>query len=179
MSSISFPILTLLFLLSSICLIFIIPFKSFFIFHLYLLPISFCSALYDLPLSLMSSFLYPTFVHPSPELEVTSEDPSSPRRKTHRLSSCSSEPNTPKSAAKCEGEIFTFDRPGRTAPTGKSNAELCNKSPDIPSCLNRYRGRRSSRRLGPGPLLVSAQNSRSAPGPRHAAVSGTWLLPLR
>ncbi|XP_049457653.1 protein capicua homolog isoform X1 [Epinephelus fuscoguttatus] len=46
----------------------------------------------------------------STELEVTAEDPSSPRRKTRRLSSCSSEPNTPKSAAKCEGEIFTFDR---------------------------------------------------------------------
>ncbi|XP_042362942.1 protein capicua homolog [Plectropomus leopardus] len=48
----------------------------------------------------------------STELELTAEDPSSPRRKTRRLSSCSSEPNTPKSAAKCEGEIFTFDRAG-------------------------------------------------------------------
>ncbi|KAI3358835.1 hypothetical protein L3Q82_015231 [Scortum barcoo] len=48
----------------------------------------------------------------STELEQTAEDPSSPRRKTRRLSSCSSEPNTPKSAAKCEGDIFTFDRPG-------------------------------------------------------------------
>ncbi|XP_038580183.1 protein capicua homolog isoform X2 [Micropterus salmoides] len=48
----------------------------------------------------------------STELELTAEDPSSPRRKTRRLSSCSSEPNTPKSAAKCEGDIFTFDRPG-------------------------------------------------------------------
>ncbi|XP_068566957.1 protein capicua homolog isoform X2 [Cebidichthys violaceus] len=48
----------------------------------------------------------------SNELEPTAEDPSSPRRKTRRLSSCSSEPNTPKSAAKCEGEIFTFDRAG-------------------------------------------------------------------
>ncbi|XP_026156930.1 protein capicua homolog isoform X3 [Mastacembelus armatus] len=46
----------------------------------------------------------------STELEVAAEDPSSPRRKTRRLSSCSSEPNTPKSAAKCEGDIFTFDR---------------------------------------------------------------------
>ncbi|KAM9434388.1 protein capicua homolog isoform 2-T2 [Clarias gariepinus] len=43
------------------------------------------------------------------------DDPSSPRRKSRRLSSCSSEPNTPKSAAKCEGEIFTFDRTGETA----------------------------------------------------------------
>ncbi|XP_026872059.2 protein capicua homolog isoform X2 [Electrophorus electricus] len=42
------------------------------------------------------------------------DDPSSPRRKSRRLSSCSSEPNTPKSAAKCEGEIFTFDRAGET-----------------------------------------------------------------
>ncbi|XP_035537540.1 protein capicua homolog isoform X2 [Morone saxatilis] len=48
----------------------------------------------------------------STELELTAEDPSSPRRKTRRLSSCSSEPNTPKSAAKCEGDIFTFDRAG-------------------------------------------------------------------
>ncbi|XP_075995191.1 protein capicua homolog isoform X2 [Genypterus blacodes] len=46
----------------------------------------------------------------STEMELTAEEPSSPRRKTRRLSSCSSEPNTPKSAAKCEGEIFTFDR---------------------------------------------------------------------
>uniref|UniRef100_A0A673B6D2 Capicua transcriptional repressor a n=1 Tax=Sphaeramia orbicularis TaxID=375764 RepID=A0A673B6D2_9TELE len=48
----------------------------------------------------------------STDLELTAEEPSSPRRKTRRLSSCSSEPNTPKSAAKCEGDIFTFDRPG-------------------------------------------------------------------
>ncbi|XP_034456694.1 protein capicua homolog isoform X1 [Hippoglossus hippoglossus] len=48
----------------------------------------------------------------STDLEPAAEDPSSPRRKTRRLSSCSSEPNTPKSAAKCEGEIFTFDRAG-------------------------------------------------------------------
>ncbi|KAL3043484.1 hypothetical protein OYC64_003364 [Pagothenia borchgrevinki] len=48
----------------------------------------------------------------STELEVTAEEPSSPRRKTRRLSSCSSEPSTPKSAAKCEGEFFTFDRAG-------------------------------------------------------------------
>ncbi|XP_057683331.1 protein capicua homolog [Corythoichthys intestinalis] len=48
----------------------------------------------------------------STELEPATEDPSSPRRKTRRLSSCSSEPNTPKSAAKCEGDIFTFDRAG-------------------------------------------------------------------
>ncbi|XP_015238908.1 PREDICTED: protein capicua homolog [Cyprinodon variegatus] len=51
----------------------------------------------------------------STELEGAAEDPSSPRRKTRRLSSCSSEPNTPKSAAKCEGDIFTFDRPGPEA----------------------------------------------------------------
>ncbi|KAM3596567.1 uncharacterized protein V6R79_016898 [Siganus canaliculatus] len=48
----------------------------------------------------------------STELEPTAEDPSSPRRKTRRLSSCSSEPNTPKSAAKLDGDIFTFDRAG-------------------------------------------------------------------
>ncbi|CAB1444533.1 unnamed protein product [Pleuronectes platessa] len=48
----------------------------------------------------------------STDLEPAAEEPCSPRRKTRRLSSCSSEPNTPKSAAKCEGEIFTFDRAG-------------------------------------------------------------------
>lgn len=47
-----------------------------------------------------------------PELDVAAEDNSSPRRKTRRLSSCSSEPNTPKSAAKCDGDIFTFERTG-------------------------------------------------------------------
>uniref|UniRef100_A0A669DID3 Capicua transcriptional repressor a n=1 Tax=Oreochromis niloticus TaxID=8128 RepID=A0A669DID3_ORENI len=52
----------------------------------------------------------------STDLELTGEDPSSPRRKTRRLSSCSSEPNTPKSAAKCEGDIFTFDRAGEVPP---------------------------------------------------------------
>ncbi|KAM6973821.1 protein capicua homolog isoform 2-T2 [Tautogolabrus adspersus] len=55
----------------------------------------------------------------STELEPTAEEPSSPRRKTRRLSSCSSEPNTPKSAAKCEGEIFTFDRPGTPGTEGE------------------------------------------------------------
>uniref|UniRef100_A0A8C1ACA8 Protein capicua homolog n=1 Tax=Cyprinus carpio carpio TaxID=630221 RepID=A0A8C1ACA8_CYPCA len=44
----------------------------------------------------------------------SADDPSSPRRKSRCLSSCSSEPNTPKSAAKCEGDIFTFDRAGET-----------------------------------------------------------------
>ncbi|CAL8365775.1 unnamed protein product [Arctogadus glacialis] len=47
----------------------------------------------------------------STELEPA-EEPCSPRRKSRRMSSCSSEPNTPKSAAKCEGSVFTFDRPG-------------------------------------------------------------------
>ncbi|XP_036001678.1 protein capicua homolog isoform X1 [Fundulus heteroclitus] len=54
----------------------------------------------------------------STDLDGAAEDPGSPRRKTRRLSSCSSEPNTPKSAAKCEGDIFTFDRPGATGPEG-------------------------------------------------------------
>ncbi|XP_055732236.1 protein capicua homolog isoform X3 [Salvelinus fontinalis] len=51
----------------------------------------------------------------STDLDSSAEDPSSPRRKAaarSRLSSCSSEPNTPKSEAKCEGDIFTFDRAG-------------------------------------------------------------------
>lgn len=54
--------------------------------------------------------------HFLPELETSAEDPSSPRRKTRRLSSCSSEPNTPKSAARCDGDIFTFERTGTPAP---------------------------------------------------------------
>lgn len=49
--------------------------------------------------------------YPPPDLDSSTEDPTSPKRKLRRRSSCSSEPNTPKSA-KCEGDIFTFDRPG-------------------------------------------------------------------
>nr|XP_023665706.1 protein capicua homolog isoform X2 [Paramormyrops kingsleyae] len=48
----------------------------------------------------------------STDLDSSTEDPVSPKRKSRRRSSCSSEPNTPKSAAKCEGDIFTFERPG-------------------------------------------------------------------
>lgn len=62
-----------------------------------------------------------------PELEVAAEDTSSPRRKTRRLSSCSSEPNTPKSAAKCDGDIFTFDRTGTSGSSGAFNAQLIQK----------------------------------------------------
>lgn len=47
-------------------------------------------------------------------LDSSTEDPISPKRKMRRRSSCSSEPNTPKSA-KCEGDIFTFDRTGTEA----------------------------------------------------------------
>ncbi|XP_029432503.1 protein capicua homolog isoform X2 [Rhinatrema bivittatum] len=47
----------------------------------------------------------------STDLDSSTEDPISPKRKMRRRSSCSSEPNTPKSA-KCEGEIFTFDKTG-------------------------------------------------------------------
>uniref|UniRef100_A0A3Q3KGY0 Protein capicua homolog n=1 Tax=Monopterus albus TaxID=43700 RepID=A0A3Q3KGY0_MONAL len=43
-------------------------------------------------------------------LDSATDDQVSPKRKSRRRSSCSSEPNTPKSAAKCEGDIFTFDR---------------------------------------------------------------------
>lgn len=58
------------------------------------------------------SFSFFGFFRLLKDLEATGEEPSSPRRKTRRLSSCSSEPNTPKSAAKCEGDIFTFDKAG-------------------------------------------------------------------
>lgn len=51
------------------------------------------------------------------DLDSSTDDPISPKRKSRRRSSCSSEPNTPKSAAKCEGDIFTFDRPGKTTLT--------------------------------------------------------------
>ncbi|XP_066463231.1 protein capicua homolog isoform X2 [Eleutherodactylus coqui] len=50
----------------------------------------------------------------STDLDSSTEDPISPKRKMRRRSSCSSEPNTPKSA-KCEGDIFTFDRTGNEA----------------------------------------------------------------
>ncbi|XP_071969861.1 protein capicua homolog isoform X2 [Engystomops pustulosus] len=50
----------------------------------------------------------------STDLDSSNEDPISPKRKMRRRSSCSSEPNTPKSA-KCEGDIFTFDRTGTEA----------------------------------------------------------------
>ncbi|XP_043936737.1 protein capicua homolog [Protopterus annectens] len=45
----------------------------------------------------------------STDLDSSTEDTISPKRKLRRRSSCSSEPNTPKSA-KCEGDIFTFDK---------------------------------------------------------------------
>ncbi|CAM4711392.1 unnamed protein product, partial [Caretta caretta] len=50
----------------------------------------------------------------STDLDSSTEDPISPKRKMRRRSSCSSEPNTPKSA-KCEGDIFTFDKTGAEA----------------------------------------------------------------
>ncbi|KAK1895751.1 Protein capicua like [Dissostichus eleginoides] len=46
----------------------------------------------------------------STDLDSATDEQVSPKRKSRRRSSCSSEPNTPKSAAKCEGDIFTFDR---------------------------------------------------------------------
>nr|XP_033819356.1 protein capicua homolog isoform X2 [Geotrypetes seraphini] len=57
----------------------------------------------------------------STDLDSSTEDPISPKRKMRRRSSCSSEPNTPKSA-KCEGDIFTFDKTG--ADTEDMLAEL-------------------------------------------------------
>ncbi|XP_077404474.1 protein capicua homolog isoform X2 [Vanacampus margaritifer] len=60
----------------------------------------------------------------STEVDPATDDPSSPRRKTRRLSSCSSEPNTPKSAAKCEGDIFTFDRAGGSAVADGGQSQL-------------------------------------------------------
>lgn len=74
-----------------------------------------------IPLFLRIPFLHPWCVM-CPELEVTAEDPSSPRRKTRRLSSCSSEPNTPKS----DGDIFTFDRAGTT---GNIRHNSCRTAP--------------------------------------------------
>ncbi|XP_014117881.1 PREDICTED: protein capicua homolog, partial [Pseudopodoces humilis] len=47
----------------------------------------------------------------STDLDPSGDDPSSPKRKLRRRSSCGSDPTTPKSA-KCEGDIFTFERPG-------------------------------------------------------------------
>ncbi|RVE66778.1 hypothetical protein OJAV_G00110750 [Oryzias javanicus] len=59
----------------------------------------------------------------STDLDAAVEEPSSPRRKTRRLSSCSSEPNTPKSAAKCEGDIFTFDKAGPEGDVPQGDSE--------------------------------------------------------
>lgn len=56
-----------------------------------------------------AAFSEPVYV--CADLDSAPEDPTSPKRKMRRRSSCSSEPNTPKSA-KCEGDIFTFDRTG-------------------------------------------------------------------
>ncbi|XP_026875284.2 protein capicua homolog isoform X6 [Electrophorus electricus] len=63
------------------------------------------------------------------DLDSSTEDPVSPKRKSRRRSSCSSEPNTPKSAAKCEGDIFTFDRPGTTRPDLETST--CTDGEDI------------------------------------------------
>lgn len=75
---------------------------------------------WDFSSLVQSLLMHSPFPFPSsvvyPELETSVEDPSSPRRKTRRLSSCSSEPNTPKSAARCDGDIFTFERTGMTGP---------------------------------------------------------------
>uniref|UniRef100_A0A4W4E8I0 Protein capicua homolog n=1 Tax=Electrophorus electricus TaxID=8005 RepID=A0A4W4E8I0_ELEEL len=65
----------------------------------------------------------------STDLDSSTEDPVSPKRKSRRRSSCSSEPNTPKSAAKCEGDIFTFDRPGTTRPDLETST--CTDGEDI------------------------------------------------
>ena len=78
-----------------------------------------CTNTFQITLYVSSLSVFPFSVpHMSPDLEPAAEEPCSPRRKTRRLSSCSSEPNTPKSAAKCEGEIFTFDRAGKQSTTG-------------------------------------------------------------
>ncbi|XP_061803482.1 protein capicua homolog isoform X2 [Nerophis lumbriciformis] len=45
----------------------------------------------------------------STDLDSATDDQTSPKRKSRRRSSCNSEPSTPKSAAKCEGDIFTFE----------------------------------------------------------------------
>ncbi|XP_018081793.1 protein capicua homolog isoform X4 [Xenopus laevis] len=60
----------------------------------------------------------------STDLDSSTEDPVSPKRKMRRRSSCSSEPNTPKSA-KCEGDIFTFER------TAQSTAAFQSRYSDI------------------------------------------------
>ncbi|XP_035868706.1 protein capicua homolog isoform X5 [Phyllostomus discolor] len=64
--------------------------------------------------TLQSLATSPRAILGSYHLDSAPEDPTSPKRKMRRRSSCSSEPNTPKSA-KCEGDIFTFDRTGTEA----------------------------------------------------------------
>lgn len=59
------------------------------------------------------------------------------------------------------------------------DAEMAWRWSDGLFCETRSRRRGSPGRIGQGFLLVSAQNTGSASGPRHAAVSWPWLLPLR
>lgn len=72
----------------------------------------------SLPLSLSGLLTWEVCVCSFSDLDSSTEDPISPKRKMRRRSSCSSEPNTPKSA-KCEGDIFTFDKPGRQGKRGR------------------------------------------------------------
>lgn len=58
------------------------------------------------------------------DLDSATDEQISPKRKSRRRSSCSSEPNTPKSAAKCEGDIFTFDRAGRAHRTARTRCNI-------------------------------------------------------
>ncbi|XP_069769368.1 LOW QUALITY PROTEIN: protein capicua homolog [Narcine bancroftii] len=65
----------------------------------------------------------------STDLDSSTEDPISPKRKIRRRSSCSSEPNTPKSANR-EGDIFTFDKPASQGSDGdEMMTELTDKVP--------------------------------------------------
>lgn len=128
------------------------------------------------------------------------EEPSSPRRKTRRLSSCSSEPNTPKSAAKCEGEIFTFDRAGTTgmldrgAAAGENSKKGALKSDPMSSSLNQVQREKifletltgSPTRLcaepwiSAGPWSCSCfKNMASFPQVKHKHIRNDLTIPTR
>lgn len=126
--------------------------------------------------------LFLSLFFPSLDLD-SADDPSSPRRKSRRLSSCSSEPNTPKSAAKCEGDIFTFDRAGGLIFMYKLT--LINPYIMIfiyvflSSAFVSWRDGAYFGGVGPRAALLSASDAGPAACTRHATLPGARLLPLR
>lgn len=146
------------------------------------------------------------FFHLHVDLDSATDEQVSPKRKSRRRSSCSSEPNTPKSAAKCEGEIFTFDRPGETRksrclirvrshqkdPLGAElddfrfdQVSLNGHLPhlDSASLCSSFRHRKWRHPdwsgVWQGAVLLPAKNAGPAASACHAALSGAGLFSIR